>query len=84
MKTLYFLTHLTISMAITGLIGLFGNMYEPGPVPRLMMILAGVYLGAYFIGWQLYLLWKREHKESCEEESKCYFYNLSEETEEEE
>lgn len=43
----YFLDNLTVAMFTTGLIGIFGNMVEPGRVPKLMIIVASVYLLVY-------------------------------------
>lgn len=60
MGMFYFLQHLNISMVIVGLIGFFGNMYEPGPVPKMMTVVAVVYLAAYVIARRMFALWLYE------------------------
>ena len=58
----YFLAHVEISMIITALIGIFGMIVEPGPVPRLMMIIGLAYSILYGVASL----------------GRCYFYGLKE------
>lgn len=58
----YILDHLTIAMIITGLIGIFGNMIEPGPTPKLMIITASVYLLVGAIVLAVYTLIKNRRR----------------------
>lgn len=39
-----FIGNLNIAMIIVWAIGFFGGMAEPGPVPKLMVVVAGAYL----------------------------------------
>lgn len=43
----YLLAHVEISMIITALIGIFGMIVEPGPVPYLMTIVGLAYTMLY-------------------------------------
>ena len=62
---LYFATHLNIAMIAIGLIGLYGCEYEPGPVPRLMVTISGLYLLAFWLVRAIYVfVYERRHKKA--------------------
>ena len=62
---LYFLTHFNIAMVAIGVIGLYGCEYEPGPVPKLMVTISGLYLLAFWLIRAAYVLaYERRHKKS--------------------
>lgn len=60
---LYFLTHFNIAMVAIGVIGLFGCEYEPGPVPKLMVIISGLYLLAFWLIRAAYVLAHERRRE---------------------
>ena len=59
---LYFITHLNIAMVVIGVIGLYGSAYEPGPVPRLMVVISGLYLLAFLGIRAIYVVWHRHRR----------------------
>lgn len=62
---LYFVTHFNIAMVAIGVIGLFGCEYEPGPVPKLMVTISGLYLLAFWLIRAMYVLaYERRHKKT--------------------
>ena len=59
---LYFIAHFNIAMVAIGVIGLYGSAYEPGPVPRLMVIVSGLYALAFWGIRAMYVIWHRRHR----------------------
>ena len=57
MDLFYILTHVEISMVITALIGIFGMIVEPGPVPQLMVAIGFGFSALYgiFHGLRFYI-----------------------------
>ena len=81
MDLFYILTHVEISMAITMIIGILGQIYEPGPVPKLMAIVGAVYLAVYWIAMALFSLKRYENRIKRRKKASsrgCYFYDLKE------